>query len=71
MYTLSKNDHQKSTYKVLPTIFRHIYMFLITISALYLKCSLLKPVRHVMSGLLKMQTIFMMLFTNINSTLMT
>jgi len=48
---------------------RNIYMFVITISALDLKRSLLKPVRFVVSGLLMMQTMLLVLFAVINSML--
>jgi hypothetical protein len=58
MYGLYKNDHANTNNVGLPVTVRNIYMFLITISALHLKYSLLKPVRHMISGLLRMQTMF-------------
>ena len=66
MYTFYKNEHAGKTNVGLPDTVRNIYMFLITISAMDLKCSLLKPVRIFVSGLLRMQTIFVMLLALIN-----
>ena len=61
MYRLYKNDHASTSNVGLPVTVGNIYMFLITISALDLKCSLLKPVRLVIGGLLRMRTMFIML----------
>jgi hypothetical protein len=68
MYRLYKNDHAKTTYVGLPVTFRQIYLFLITISSLDLKYFFLKPVRLVMSGFLRVQTM-LVLFTFSNSML--
>jgi len=62
-------DNASTLYVGVPVTMRNIYMFLNTISTLDVKFSLLRPVRLVMSRVPTLQTMVIMLFAFINSTL--
>jgi len=66
MYGLYKNDNSGKSNVGLPVTGRNIYMFLITISTMDEKCSLLKSLTLVIGGLLRMRTMFVMLPARIN-----